>query len=308
MMEGIVSKGHKRLADLMKEKKLLSFEVFPPKTEMGEKKLKETLSRLSAFLPDYISCTYGAGGSNVGKNLEVLHFIEEAGENIRAVTHFTCQGNTKESAKRQLDDYLSQGVSTILALRGDIPKGENRISGDFAYATDLVDFIKKEYKDTFEIAVSGSPEGHIECKSLEEDILYLKQKEELGADYIMTQLTFDMEQFKRWLDAIRKAGVTMPVDVGVMPVLKKEAVLNMCLSRNACAIPRKLAEIFSHSWFTEDEKGNELLEVRKRFREEGIAYTVNQIKEYRTLGVNGIHLYTLNAWQDCAEILDRAGI
>lgn len=303
-----MNKEKKRLKDLMKDKRLLSFEVFPPKTEVGEEKLKETLRRLSAFGPDYISCTYGAGGSNVGKNLEVLDWISRSCENTVAVTHFTCQGNSRESAKRQLDTYLKQGVTSILALRGDIPKGEDKIRGDFAYATDLVEFIRKEYGDAFEIAVSGSPEGHIECESLEADISYLKRKEELGADYIMTQLTFDMEQFKRWLDAVRKAGVTMPVDVGVMPVLRKEAVLNMCLSRNACAIPRKLAEIFSHSWFTTDEEGNELLEVRERFRKEGIAYTVNQIKEYRALGVNGIHLYTLNAWEACSEILDMAGL
>lgn len=303
-----MNKEKKRLKDLMKEKRLLSFEVFPPKTEVGEEKLKETIRRLSAFEPDYISCTYGAGGSNVGKNLEVLDWISRFRENTVAVTHFTCQGNNRDRAKRQLDAYLKQGVTSILALRGDIPKGEDKIRGDFSYATDLVEFIRKEYGDAFEIAVSGSPEGHIECESLEADISYLKRKEELGADYIMTQLTFDMEQFKFWLDAIRKAGVTLPVDVGVMPVLKKEAVLNMCLSRNACAIPRKLAEIFSHSWFTTDERGNELFEVRERFRQEGIAYTVNQIKEYRAMGVNGIHLYTLNAWEACSEILDRAGL
>ena len=100
----------------------------------------------------------------------------------------------------------------------------------------------------------------------------------------------------------------MPVDVGVMPVLNKDAVINMCLSRNGCAIPRKLAEVISHHWFDKDPDGNELPAVKEAFKEEGINYTVNQLHEYMALGVGGIHLYAMNTWKNSTEILNRAGI
>ena len=298
----------KRLTEIMYERTALSFEVFPPKTDKGMAKLPDTLDHLYKFNPDYISCTYGAGGSNVGKNMDVCKLILNAENETVPVTHFTCIGHTRETVKEQLQNYLDNGIDHMLALRGDLPYGWTGTNGDFAYATDLVAYVRKEFGDKFEIAVAGSPEGHIECRSLEADIAHLKQKQDEGADYIMTQLTFDMEQFKYWLDAIRMAGITMPVDVGVMPVVGKDAVINMCLSRNGCAIPRELAEVISHHWFDKDPDGNDLPEVKAAFREEGIEYTVDQLHEYMSLGVEGIHLYALNKWEDVTEILNRAGI
>ncbi|WP_230397304.1 methylenetetrahydrofolate reductase [Novisyntrophococcus fermenticellae] len=297
-----------KLTDIMKKRTMFSFEVFPPKTDDGMQKLEGCLEHLYEFQPDYISCTYGAGGSNVGKNLEVCKMIQKAGNNTIPVTHFTCVGNTKEGVKEQLQNYLDQGIDHMLALRGDLPYGWTGTNGDFDYATDLIAFVRREFGDKFEIAASGSPEGHIACGTLEADIAHLKQKQDEGADYIMTQLTYDMEQFKYWLDAIRKAGITMPVDVGVMPVVNKDSVISMCLSRNGCAIPRKLAEVISHHWFDKDPDGNDLPEVKAAFREEGINYTVNQLHEYMALGVDGIHLYAMNTWKNSKEILDRAGI
>ncbi len=295
----------KKLTNLMLDRMITSFEVFPPKTDSGLETLKTTLNKLSNYYPDYISCTYGAGGGNAKQNLEICKLIEDSG--TMPVTHFTCIGHTKETVIEQLQNYLDNGIDSMLALRGDLPYGWTGTNGDFDYATDLVSFIRQNFGDKFEIAVAGSPEGHIACRSLEADIAHLKQKQDEGADFIMTQLTFDMEQFKYWLDAIRCAGITMPVDVGVMPVLEKNGVINMCLSRNACAIPRKLAEVFSHNWFDVDPDGNDLPEVRKAFREEGIEYTVDQILEYMSIGVDGIHLYCLNKWEDVSEIIDRAG-
>lgn len=297
-----------KLKEVMKHKTVLSFEVFPPKTDAGMEKLPKTLEHLMEWKPDYISCTYGAGGSNVGKNVEVCKMILGAGEDTVPVTHFTCIGHTRETVKEQLQNYLDQGVDHMLALRGDLPYGWIGTNGDFDYATDLVSYVRKEFGDQFEIAVAGSPEGHIACRSLEADIAHLKQKQDEGADFIMTQLTYDMEQFKYWLDAIRTAGITMPVDVGVMPVLSKNAVITQCLSRNACVISRKLAEVISHHWFDTDPQGNEIPGVKEAFREEGMEYTVNQIHEYMALGVNGIHLYAMNKWEDVDEILKRAGI
>ena len=144
-----------KLTDIMKERQALSFELFPPKTEKGMQKLPDTIAHLCEFQPDYISCTYGAGGGNVGANREVCQMIKNAG--TVPVTHFTVIKNTKEGMKEQMDQYLAEGVDHILALRGDIPRGETTTCGDFQYATDLVKFIKDSYGDKFEIAVAGSP-------------------------------------------------------------------------------------------------------------------------------------------------------
>ena len=185
-----------KLSEEMKNKTLLSFELFPPKTEKGLQNLPGTIDHLMKYNPSYISCTYGAGGGNVGANREVCQMIKNAG--TTPVTHFTVIKNTKEGIKEQLDQYLADGVDHMLALRGDIPLGETTTCGDFDYATDLVKFVRDTYGDKFEIAVAGSPEGHISCRSLESDIAVLKQKQDNGADYIMTQLCWDMIS-RHWL-------------------------------------------------------------------------------------------------------------
>ena len=300
-----------RLSEMMKEKQLLSFELFPPKTDKGMNNLPETIKKLCEFHPEYISCTYGAGGGNVGRNREVCQEIIKAG--TVPVTHFTVIKNTKEGIKEQLQNYLADGVDHMLALRGDIPRGETTTCGDFNYATDLVAFVRKEVGDKFEIAVAGSPEGHIACRSLEADIAVLKQKQDNGADYIMTQLCWDMEQFKYWLDAIDKAGVTMPVDVGIMPILDQAATINMALSRNGCVMPRELSRLISKYWIFpnpfDKEPFDDALEQKKAdFKKAGIEYTIRQIDEYRALGINGIHLYALNKWKDVAEIINASGM
>ena len=300
-----------KLSEAMKNKMLLSFELFPPKTDKGMENLPGTIEHLCKYQPEYISCTYGAGGTNVGKNMDVCKMIQDAG--TIPVTHFTCIGNTAEGIKEQLQNYLDNGVDHMLALRGDLPFGWTGTGGDFAYATDLVAYVRKEFGDKIEIAVAGSPEGHIACRSLESDIAVLKQKQDNGADYIMTQLCWDMEQLKRWMDAIRTAGITMPVDVGIMPILDQAATINMALSRNGCVMPRKLCEIISKNWifpnpFDKDPFDAAVDEKKAAFKEAGIEYTIRQIDEYRALGVNGIHLYALNKWKDVSEIIDRCGL
>ena len=300
-----------KFSTMMKEKQLLSFELFPPKTDKGMENLPVTIEHLCEFRPESISCTYGAGGANVGRNMDVCKMIQNAG--TIPVTHFTCIGNTREGIRDQLKMYLDHGIDHMLALRGDLPFGWTGTGGDFKYATDLVDFVRKEFGDQFEIAVGGSPEGHIASRSFETDIAVLKQKQDNGADYVMTQLCWDMEQFKRWLDAIRKAGVTLPVDVGVMPILDEAATINMALSRNACVMPRELCKIISKNWifpnpFEKDPFDVAAEQKRADFKKAGMEYTIRQIDEYRALGVNGIHLYVLNKWKDVTEIINESGI
>ena len=300
-----------KLSDMMKKRQLLSFELFPPKTDRGMTNLSETIQQLCRYKPEYISVTYGAGGGNVGANREVCRMVRNAG--TVPVTHFTVIRNTKQGIREQLETYLKEGVDHILALRGDFPRGETSTGGDFNYATDLVKFIRDEFGEQFEIAVAGSPEGHISCRSLEADIGVLKMKQDNGADYIMTQLCWDMEQFERWLDKIRRAGVTLPVDVGIMPILNQAATINMALSRNGCVMDRELSRLISKYWifpnpFDKAPFDDSLEQKKADFKKAGIEYTIRQIDKYRSLGVEGIHLYAMNKWKDVSQIIERSGI
>lgn len=300
-----------KLSDMMKKRQLLSFELFPPKTDRGMANLSETIQQLCRYKPEYISVTYGAGGGNVGANRQVCRMVRNAG--TVPVTHFTVIRNTKQGIREQLETYLKEGVDHILALRGDFPRGETTTGGDFNYATDLVKFIRDEFGEQFEIAVAGSPEGHISCRSLEADIGVLKMKQDNGADYIMTQLCWDMEQFERWLDKIRRAGVTLPVDVGIMPILDQAATINMALSRNGCVMDRELSRLISKYWifpnpFDKAPFDDSLEQKKADFKKAGIEYTIRQIDKYRSLGVEGIHLYAMNKWKDVSQIIERSGI
>lgn len=305
------------LMDIFKSRSALSFEVFPPKTDKGMGNLSRVLEQLYTLNPDYISCTYGAGGTNVGRNLEVMDKIVRDGKTT-GVTHFTCIGNSKEGIKAELQNYLDHGIDHLLALRGDIPMGQSSTGGDLNYATELVAFARQEFGDKFTIAVAGSPEGHIDCPSVEADIEYLKMKQDNGADFILTQLCWDMDQFRRWLDAVRAAGITMPVDVGIMPILDQKATISMALSRNGCVMPRELSQLISRHWifpdpFTaaanKDEAADPLMEQKKAdFKKEGIEYTIDQIHQYQQCDINGFHLYSLNKFDDVAYIAAEAGL
>ena len=305
------------LMDIFKSRSALSFEVFPPKTDKGMNNLSRVLEQIYTLNPDYISCTYGAGGTNVGRNLEVMDKIVRDGKTV-GVTHFTCIGNSKEGIKAELQNYLDHGIDPLLALRGDIPMGQSSTGGDLNYATELVAFARQEFGNKFTIAVAGSPEGHIDCPSVEADIEYLKMKQDNGADFILTQLCWDMDQFRRWLDAVRAAGITMPVDVGIMPILDQKATISMALSRNGCVMPRELSQLISRHWifpdpFTaaanKDESADPLMEQKKAdFKKEGIAYTIDQIHQYQQCDINGFHLYSLNKFDDVAYIAREAGL
>ena len=302
-----------KVSEIFEERATFSFEVFPPKTDAGMEKLcgkGGVLEQLYTMHPDYISCTYGAGGTNVGKNLEVLQKIKADGK-CTPVTHFTCIGNTKEGIKEQLQTYLDNGIDHILALRGDLPFGWTGTNGDLHYATELVKFIRKEFDDKFTIAVAGSPEGHVQCRSLESDISFLKQKQDNGADYIITQLCWDMDQFRYWLDAIRAAGIWLPVDVGIMPITTISGTLTNALSRNACVMDRKLCEIISKYWlFPNPYAPEDAMADQKKadFRKAGLDYTIELIDQYRACGIDGIHLYALNKYEDVAYIVENSGI
>lgn len=283
-----------KVPEIMEQRMCFSFEIYPPKDDQPLEPLLDTLEHLYKFEPDFVSCTYGAGGSNAGRNVEIVKAMKERGKTI-PVTHYTCIGNTKETITKEMQGYLQIGVDHILALRGDFPKGWEETRGDFDYANELVEFIRTNFPQ-FTIAVAGNPEKHFEADSFTADIAHLRIKQDAGADYIMTQLCHDVEQYEWWVEAIRKAGIYLPIDVGVMPVLLKEPTIRMAVM-NGSAIPRDLAEIIGRYGNNPED-----------FKKAGKEYTVKQIHQYINAGIDGLHLYALNKWRDITDIINDAGI
>jgi len=283
-----------KIAEILESRMSFSFEVFPPKTDAGMEKLRSALQYYYNYKPDFISCTYGAGGSNAGRNVEVCQTIMDAGV-TEVMTHFTCIGNTKEKINSELEHYRSMGMENILAMRGDLPAGWKGTQGDFSYADGLIRYIKKEFPD-FCIAAACYPEKHILAPSFAADIAHLRSKQDNGAEFLMSQLCHDVEAFKEFVYRIREAGISAPVVLGIMPALDKDAIIRMTVS-NGCSIPAELAEIIGRCGDNPDE-----------FKKAGIDYTINQIYRFMEAGIEGLHIYTLNKWEDVETIVDGCGI
>jgi methylenetetrahydrofolate reductase (NADPH) len=283
-----------KLTEILKSRMSFSFEVFPPKTDAGMEKLREALKHYYSFKPDFISCTYGAGGSNAGRNVEICRGIKEDGV-TEVMTHFTCIGNTREKIDSELTHYLSLGVENILAMRGDLPAGWEGTKGDFSHADGLIRYIRSAFPD-FCIAAACYPEKHILAPSFEADIAHLRSKQDNGAEFLMSQLCHDVEAFEAFVYRIREAGITVPVVLGIMPALDKDAIIRMTLS-NGCSIPSELAAIIG-------KYGDDPVEFKKA----GIEYTVDQIYRYIAAGIGGLHIYTLNKWDDVETIVASSGI
>ena len=272
----------------------LSFEVFPPKQEKPLEPLLETLEKLYALKPDFISCTYGAMGSNKGRNLEVVSGIQRGGKS-EALSHYTCVGNSKQDVLQALQSYAGAGVTNLLALRGDFPAGVAHTNGDFSHANELISFIRNT-TDHFCLGAACYPEKHLLADSLERDIDALKQKQDAGASFLITQLCYSVENHLRFVDRARKRGITLPVIAGVLPLLKKDGLVRMTLS-NGCSIPAEVAALVGR--YGESEEG---------FRAAGHAFTVSLVNRFLQEGASGIHLYTLNRYEDVADVVFDAGI
>jgi methylenetetrahydrofolate reductase (NADPH) len=283
-----------KLTEIFKSRMSFSFEVFPPKTDTGMEALKGALKHFYSFKPDFISCTYGAGGTNAGRNVEVCSVIKEDGV-TEVLTHFVCVGHTRDTIARELKQYLSLRIENILALRGDLPAGWEGTQGDFSNADGLIKYIKTEFPE-FCIAAACYPEKHITAPSFAADIAHLRSKQDNGAEFLMSQLCHDVGAFRAFVQRINDAGITIPVIVGIMPVLDKDAIIRMTLS-NGCSIPAELAAIIGRYGDKPEE-----------FKKAGIDYTIRQIYRFMVAGVVGLHIYTLNKWEDVETIVTESGI
>ena len=202
----------------MSKRTSLSFEVFPPKKEEEFENIFEFLREAAKLHPDFISCTYGAGGSRAGKTIEIASFIQkELG--INAIAHITCVGFTKADLEKNCEALEAAGVNHVLALRGDRPQhmtDEQFNSREFFYATDLVRHLKAH--TSLQISGACYPEKHFESPSLEEDLTHLKEKVDAGVTSLVTQMFFDNACFYRFIELVRAKGITVPIHAGIMPI------------------------------------------------------------------------------------------
>lgn len=269
------------IRQLFDEKKVVfSFEVFPPKPTSPIETIYNTLEGLENLKPDYISVTYGAGGSDASNRTVEISSLIKNKYGIEALAHLTSISSTKEETRKVLKDLEEEGIKNILALRGDIPEG-GFSPGDFSNSQELIRHIK-EVGD-FGIAAACYPEGHIESKCLDHDIDVLKLKEEAGADYFISQLFFDNEHFYNFLNKVEQKGINLPIQAGIMPVTNKkqiERIVSLC----GASLPNKFVKIMDR--YEHD---------RQALRDAGIAYALEQIVDLISSGVRGIHLYTMNS-------------
>lgn len=262
-----------------KEKTILSFEVFPPKKTSPVETIYETLDELRGLHPDFISVTYGAGG-NAGDTAtcDIASLIKQQYQ-IEPLAHLTCVNYTKKEIDQILDRLKQNGIENILALRGDIiPDVEPK--NEFRYASELTAYIKK--RGDFHVSGACYPEGHMDSDSLEEDILNLKKKVDEGAEHLISQLFFDNQFYYNFLNKARGAGIHVPIEAGIMPVVNKAQIERMVTLCGA-SLPSKFTKMlqrFEHS--------------PEALRDAGIAYAVDQIVDLISQGVDGIHLYTMN--------------
>ncbi len=266
---------------LFESKKVVySLEVFPPKKTNSIDTIYNTLYGLRGLKPDFISVTYGAGGSDTQKNktCEIASLIKSEYQ-IEPVSHLTCVGSTKQDIIEFLDRLKASGVQNILALRGDITPDHGVI--DFEHASDLAAFIKK-YDDSFNISGACYPECHCDAANIDEDIENLKKKVDAGVTHLVTQLFFDNNSFYTFMDKVEKAGIRVPIEAGIMPVINKaqiERTVSMC----GASFPAKFSKMI-----------NKYANDPVALKDAGIAFATEQIIDLINNDVRGIHLYTMN--------------
>ena len=260
------------------DKPSLSFEVFPPKTQDKFEVVSRAAIKIAQLKPDFMSVTYGAGGTTAKYTVEVAKGILDEG--ITPLAHLTCVNSTKESILEKLSAFKDNGVENILALRGDIPQGATASAWDFTYANELVSFIK----ENGDFCVGGAcyPEKHVESEREIDDLHNLKRKVDAGCDFLTTQMFFDNDLFYKFLLRVRNIGITVPVIPGIMPVTNGRQIKRSC-ELSGAVLPDKFKRIVER--FSDDPKAME---------QAGIAYATEQIIDLFANGINAVHVYSMN--------------
>lgn len=281
-----------KIKELFKQKQpTISFEVFPPNKIYTLEKVYEVIDELSLLKPDFMSVTYGAGGSTRRNTVDIASKIKNI-NNIEALAHLTCIGATKKEIDEILKDLNKNNIENIMALRGDIPQEcENKI-GEFSHANDLIKYIK-EYGD-FSIGGAFYPEGHQETNDLL-DLFNLKTKVDSGTDFLISQIFFENEKFYEFKEKLGKLNIKTPLIAGVMPITNGKQIRRIT-SMCGCSIPEKLKKILDRY------EDNPIA-----MREAGITYAMEQIIELISDDIAGIHIYTMNRVEASKKIMENIG-
>ena len=285
-----------RIDDLLKQRRTISFEVFPPKPGMDRELsgIRSTLTALRAAGPDFVSVTYGAGGSNRSRALEIADLVTSLG--MITLSHLTAVGCAREEISEILTSFIDSGVDNVLALRGDIPADSPPDTihwKDFRKASELAGYIR--YNGDFCIGAAAYPEGHQNSVSPETDIEFMLEKIRFGVSFFITQLFFDNEAYIRLRDRAAASGADAPILAGIMPVLRARQIRRI-IEISGCGVPAKL-ETLLRRYIDDDES----------MRDAGMDYAAEQIADLWETGVSGVHIYTMNKSAEALEILKRCG-
>ncbi len=284
------------------QKPAVSFEVFPPKAKTDTEKeqriraLLDELKQLSGYKPAFISVTYGAGGGTRETTFDIVLRIKNE-LNIQPMPHFTCVGSGREEILQYIKKFENYGISNILALRGDPPKGRENFTkpeDGFGYANELVEFINSN--TDLGICVAGYPECHPDCCSLDTDIQNLKRKVDSGSEAIITQLFYDNQCYFDFVEKSKSRGINVPIIPGILPITSFNQ-LDKIVALSGCALPAN---------FKADLAQNK--DNPERIKVIGLDFAVNQCRELLEYGVPGIHFYTLNKAFAVKSVLDRLEI
>jgi methylenetetrahydrofolate reductase (NADPH) len=281
-----------KIKDKLSEKKpLISFEIFPPKANYPVDTIYNTIDELYNLNPDFMSVTYGAGGSTKDNTVEISSYIQNK-YNLTSIAHVTCIDSTKNELDNILNSLKENNVQNVLALRGDYPKDFAPASftgGGYKNSAELIEYFKSN--SDLGIGAACYPEKHPDAKDLNSDIDFLKRKMDAGADFLVTQMFFDNELFYDFYDKTQKKGVYLPIITGIMPILNKrqiETIINL----TGNSIPKKFRRLLEKY-----ENNPEAL------NEAGMSYAVSQIIDLLSWGIDGIHIYTMNKPSTARKIL-----
>ena len=279
-----------KIRDRLKEDRIhISFEVFPPKTDAGYENVVKAVDAIAKLSPAFISVTYGAGGGTSKNTANIASYIKnELG--VESLAHLTCASSTKEQVAQVIADLKAKGIENILALRGDIPKDTQfPIPNQYQYASELIADIKAQ--GDFCIGAACYPEGHVDSSSKDEDILHLKEKVDMGVDFLTTQMFFDNSILYNFLYKIREKGITVPVLPGIMPVTNGKQIARIC-QLSGTILPQRFHAIVDR--FGDDPKA---------MQQAGIAYATDQIIDLIANGITHIHVYSMNKPEVAAAIM-----
>jgi len=280
-----------KIKNLLKNKRTLSFEIFPPKKDSTNiESIYKTIDELSVLKPDFISVTYGAMGSTTKRTLEIATYIKNK-KNIEALAHLTGINTSHDEVIKMCNDFKKENIENIMALRGDYPIG---FTGTpiFKYASELDEFIIKNFNDDFCLGGGCYPETHLECGDLFEDLANLKKKQDAGAEFFITQVFFDNNYFYRFVREARNIGITVPILAGIMPITSVKQIRKMSTMCGA-NVPVSLISMLEK--YRDDDEA---------MKEIGIAYATNQIIDLLANDVDGIHIYTMNKPENARRIVE----